>query len=76
MENFSVYREEFKQIEDIETLIASVRLKLSKSKLDLKNSVERWRSEAEIEGKHTELRERGDELFTNREFSKALHCYR
>ena len=69
-------REELEHISNPKLLIEAVRVKLFKSKLDLRSTVERWRRDCEVEGKHRELREKGDLCFMKKEYSKALHFYR
>ena len=67
-------RGDFDAVTDINLLIEAVRVKLQRAKLNLRNSVEKWRRDSAIEGQHCNLREKGDSFFLKKDFNKALHC--
>ena len=63
-------------MKDTAVLIEAVREKLQWTKLNLRDSVEKWKKDSDIEGQHCQLREKGDSFFLKKNYNKALHCYR
>ena len=73
---FSSDKGDFEALKDPALLIEAVRVKLQQRKHHLRNSVEKWRKDSDIEGQHCNLREKGDSFFLKKDYNKALHCYR
>ena len=73
---FSTDKGEFDAIKDTAVFIEAVRVKLQRTKYNLRNSVEKWRKDSDIEGQHHKLREKGDSFFLKKDYNKALHYYR
>ena len=73
---FSKDKGDFDAVKDTGLLIEAVRVKLQRTKHNLRHSVGKWRKDSDIEGQHTNLREKGDSFFLKKDYNKALHCYR